>query len=634
MARATKKQKINLCRRRVESAKAFREAEGLDDLWRRMNGLYTGKHYEQADQDSIVVNVCFPTINVIAPSVSVNHPHITVTPRHADAHDQALIAEAVVNYWWKHYDVLPEFQASVKDSLIYGHGWIKTGWRFVEEDEPDPDYAANVANALSEADLYAADNPEFADELPVDADIEASIPSMRAVTVEDRPFIERCSVHDVFVDPEATTIRDARWIAQRIVYSKQELDMMGQFKSSVVRKLDPDGTLDQSWFASALQRRRKDNYTEDRYTVWEYYDITAGIMAVIPSHGDEFLIDPVETPYSFGHPFVFVPNYEVPDQFYPIGELEMIEPLQHELNLTRTQLFNDRKQYRRKWLIRDESFTAAGRAALESDADNVMVPVTDDRPFSDLITAMPSQSVNPQLYSDSPMIENDITNITGISEYMRGAQSEIRRSATEAAIIQDASNARSADKLAKVERAISEVGRRMVALAQQYMTEPQTARIVGRNGSVEFEFEPEFIEGEFDFTVEGGSTRPMNETMRRKTALDLLQALAPYGDPQLGLINMREVVAHALEYGFQVKDVNRFLAAPSEPMSPADEMLPPEEGMLDPSMMPPPDLMAGGMPLPGMLPEEPMTGMDPALLAQLVGQMGIAVGPESGTLVG
>ena len=42
-----------------------------------------------------------------------------------------------------------------------------------------------------------------------------------------------------------------------------------------------------------------------------------------------------------------VRNHEVTDEFYPIGELEMIETLQHELNETRTQMMNHRKRFQR-----------------------------------------------------------------------------------------------------------------------------------------------------------------------------------------------------------------------------------------------------------------------------------------------
>ena len=44
-----------------------------------------------------------------------------------------------------------------------------------------------------------------------------------------------------------------------------------------------------------------------------------------------FLIKPRPMPYAKGHPFEMLRNYEVADHFYPIGDVEQIEPLQLEL---------------------------------------------------------------------------------------------------------------------------------------------------------------------------------------------------------------------------------------------------------------------------------------------------------------
>ena len=71
-------------------------------------------------------------------------------------------------------------------------------------------------------------------------------------------------------------------------------------------------------------------------------------------------------------------NYEVPDHFYPIGEVEQIESLQLELNQTRNQMMNHRKRFARKWLYETDAFDRDGVQALESDVDNTMIPVMAD----------------------------------------------------------------------------------------------------------------------------------------------------------------------------------------------------------------------------------------------------------------
>jgi len=53
---------------------------------------------------------------------------------------------------------------------------------------------------------------------------------------------------------------------------------------------------------------------------------------------------------------------------------------------------------------------------------------------------------------------------------------------------------------------------------------------------------------------------------RRKQALELLNTLAPFGDPAVGLINMQAVIMHALRFGFDMANPEQFLGQGPDPM--------------------------------------------------------------------
>ena len=109
--------------------------------------------------------------------------------------------------------------------------------------------------------------------------------------------------------------------------------------------------------------------------------------------GDEFLVDPTPMPYAYGQPFVMLRNYDVPDYFYPMGDLEAIESLQLELDKTRTQLVNARKRYARKYLYHERSFGPEGREALASDQDGRLVPVVEEnKPLSETVYSYASNT--------------------------------------------------------------------------------------------------------------------------------------------------------------------------------------------------------------------------------------------------
>jgi hypothetical protein len=232
-----------------------------------------------------------------------------------------------------------------------------------------------------------------------------------------------------------------------------------------------------------------------------------------------------------------------------------------------------------------------------------MVPVISEEPLGGVITPMPAVISPPEFYNQSELISQDIDRVSGVSEYQRGSLPEIRRTATEAGIIQDAANARSADKLAIIERAIGDCARRLVMLAQEFMTGEQAVRLVGKSSEqVWINFDRDYIQGEFDFEVEGGSTQPVNESFRRQMAMQVVDAMAPFA--QAGIIDMAKLATYVLQYGFGIKSAAGFITQPPppEPAPAPQEQMPPDL---------PPEAMMQGMP-----PQGDMGGLPPEL-AQL-----------------
>lgn len=645
MAKLSKADRLKRYRNRLNHAKRWREERGYDRTWNRMLDLYKGKHFPVGleDEDRIAINIAFSTINVIFPSITVNHPSIEVMANRAEDEDRAVISQAVVNYWWRHYDFRSPFRRAAKDFLTIGHGWVKVGYKFEEESAElsEDEKSAQEEEMIAQADSYAMANPEMAAELPTDEEIAANIPATKTVVVEDRPTLERVSPFDMFVDPEATCMEDARWIAQRIIRPIEDVRNDKRYNYKARRGIKADAVITSDWLSP--DQKRKMNGDIDRVTVWEFYDLVAEAMCVFAEGADDYLIDPVSMPYEFGHPYEFIANYEVPDEFYPIGDLEMVEAPQQELNKTRSQMMNHRKKYGRKYLYRASALGPEGRQGLESNEDNIAIEVIDDNlPLQDVILPVPITPMSGDLYQYSQIIEADMDKVSGVNEYARGATPEIRRTATEAAMIQDAANARSADKLALIEIAIGNIARKVLQLAQQYMTGEQAARIVGSEGQqFWFKYNHEDIEGEFDFQVEGGSTQPHNETFRRQQAVAMMNTLAP----MIGsVIDPAAMAKYVLQFGFGVKSPGKFMMQQQPQLAPpgADPSAPPavsggssQMGMPmnggagpDAPQMNPQDLLAaqnaGGMDAAGLASQDSgMGGIPPELLAQLQNQMGL-----------
>jgi hypothetical protein len=128
--------------------------------------------------------------------------------------------------------------------------------------------------------IYGYDNPELAGELPTNDDVMDSIPSTQMEIVEDQPFVERISPFDMFIDPEATCMEDAKWIAQRIVRPIEEVRRDKRFRKGVRQNLQADSGLKVRW----ENDDERDQYSDliERVTLYEYYDLEEGLFRFVP----------------------------------------------------------------------------------------------------------------------------------------------------------------------------------------------------------------------------------------------------------------------------------------------------------------------------------------------------------------
>jgi hypothetical protein len=621
MARVSNSSKLKELQGQLSSSQEWRNREQHDQLWKRMVNLYKGRHYtNKSKADRAVVNQAFATKNVISPSVAVNNPKFTVNARKPESAAQAVITETVLNYIWRTYKYQREFRLAVDDMLVVGHGWLKVGYKATKPPE------GKVADEHADPDDASSEGIDDRDET-IEGNIESE---MYVPWDEDRPFVERVSFFDMFVDPHARHPKEMKWVAQR------------------TRRLVSDVRVDSRYDKTARERangRTHSNFDDSKdgrddreiqsqakpgayCDVIEFYDLRRQEVSTFlmnDATDGSFLIKPKRIPYPFGHPFVMLRNYEVTDHFYPIGELEAIEVLQLELNATRTQMLNHRSKFARKYLYHADSYDETGLLALRSDEDNEMVPFQGDiQDMSNSVVAMPVQGTPPDFYNQSELIQADIDRISGVSDYMRGATANIRRTATEAAMIQDAQNARAADKLSNVEGALAEIGERLITLMQMYMTGEHVIRIVGISHPTWVKFDADYLQGEFDFEVEAGSTQPMNETFRQQQALQLVEAVG--GLMSLGAsIDPNRVALHVIR-AFGIKDPDSYVAQQEMGMEDEGmegEEMPPEEGM--PPAGPPP---GGAMPAAEFEPEQQINGIPQELVNQLVSKSGLA--PRNG----
>jgi hypothetical protein len=249
--------------------------------------------------------------------------------------------------------------------------------------------------------------------------------------------------------------------------------------------------------------------------------------------------------------------------------------------------------------------------------------------MSNVDQAMPALINPPDFYNQSELIIGDIDRVSGISDYQRGVLPEVRRTATEASIVQGNVDSRAAEKLTIIERSIASVANRLIKLAQQYMTEEQTVRVSDKKGAFAWvNFDRDYIDGDFDFMVEAGSTTPMNESFRRQMALQVVDAMAPFA--QAGVVSLEKLARYVLEAGFGVKDIESFIQKPGAEQGAQQQA---EQGTMPSGMSP--EMAGAPMDTAGLPPE--LAGLPPEVLQQMLAEQGMAppgASPQGGIAPG
>lgn len=595
-------------RTKLKIGQQFR-METREHIWERSEKQYLGEHWElmggaqDTTSDLIVVNLSFGTVNTIQPYMTGSEPRFLVEPYSGDATPQrAAVQQALLNRLWSSAEVNGQehLEVAAGDSLMYGDGYLKVGYDIEK--------------------IRTAEN-EWKDVAKI--------------------WVMRVDPWDVWIDPSATGLHDARWVCQKLRVTKDELQSSAAYFNTDEENVTYGaGELRASGedVQQAEQRLTQEVFDGSEYAVvYEFYDLVKMRMLVF-SDGEL----PIRWVEDIGScPIVQLANYRIPNSPYHMSELEQIWSLQAELNKTRSHMITHRRRQAAKVFAKKGALGTEAVQALQSPVVMDVAFVEGDQPLDQLVKTVDIPNLAADIYNVSQIMQNDIYEISGVNEYLRGAGPDIRRTATEASIIEGSTNIKTQFKLRQVEKAARKVGRLMLATArdvypetdydeiQLYLTGRDADKIVRAAQAetmaslVDEETTPEMLGdaysalppmaqdamvtpsadifvGEYEVHVEQASTEMRNPQVKedkfRQMAIDLVQLAGPL--MQLGItVNVKRVLEQWFESA-GIDDVEAMFEAPSMAM----DMM----GALAPTAAPP---QAPGMPAPGAAP--PMAPITP-----------------------
>lgn len=352
------------------------------------------------------------------------------------------------------------------------------------------------------------------------------------IPVNERYHVTRVHPKHLLWDEDAGPLEeDWTWIAHRTYVMCEDAE--------------DDPSLDKKALKTAQKMRRerdekkkdpspatkKTDGTRDGevYEIYEIYELKKRRFLKYATGAKELVMEPKALPKGVDrHPFCIL-RFTIRDESpYPIPPVSQALDLQREINEARSKVLVHRKRFNRKYEVNVSLLENEDQLdRLESGEDGTII-----RTLGRAVDPIRDAPLDQQNYQELGALNNDVFEMMGRSGESVGLSSA--DSATQAALIDKRVEIREGDKLSMVTDWLIEIGRKLDGLVQANVTRDEAVRIAGPSGEFwEFVKARDYaeIDGEYEYSVNVGSTLPRIPQIERQQWLAFLQVLS--GFPQL-----------------------------------------------------------------------------------------------------
>lgn len=508
----------------------------LMDKWKEYMSAYKGTYFKNQNlpdyKSNEISNMVFSTIETIRPIMTDNNPKFLAVPNTPTGMEFTADVQTALDYEWDREKMPLKLPAQLIPMLVYGNAvW------FVQWDGKDGEYG-NISIK------------------PVD------------------PF-------NIFPDPLAESIDNSEFLVYATYRNANQVKQQFPEKASAI-----EGS---RITMSELVAERDNNDTQDANQVlilemwcrdWTTMDETVEgkkqlkypkgrVITCLPELG--ILLSDKKNPYKDGKfPFVLMKNYDIPFEFWGVGEVEQIMSPQHYVNeLTNQIIDNAKNTANMQWIIDKNS--GIGQGKLTNRPGLVIRKTPGSEVRRDTPPQMPSY-VREQI----EILKKDIQDISGVFDSLKGEQQGSVTAASAILALQEASQARIRLKIKLMEASLSELAQRVYSRMQQFWKLDRWVRVTDVEGNPLFkQIGTQVLSNDFDLKVMAGSTMPVN----RNAMLDLMIRLAQTnGEDGLPLVD-RKAVLEFLPTGDKKAITDRFEALQTQQQQAQQQQLQQEQQM-------------------------------------------------------
>lgn len=500
-------------------------------------------------RNNIVVPVVFSTIETLIPRIVLNQPKIVALPREKGDDKFIEPAKTLIDYRWEQMEVFTELIDLFKQCFIYGTSPIKGRW--IKEKRKVPRRNAFGKLIFGKYKTITESYPEFE-------------------TVDEFSF---------FIDPDASTIKKAKYVIHKIYLTEEELkeNREGVYKNLQCvegKKITEDNYNGERWRIHDLGNKQRGRIItseggvgsgqaaepEKLVEISECYFRSSkkyplGRLIVLAN--DNVVIRDDYNPYWYldgEFPFIEVKDQPVPKEYWAIGEVEPIEGLQYERNHIRNRRMDSSESSMNKMWRVDPNSEVDENELVWQPSGIIHAKPGDVEIFD--AGSMPASS-----YKEEDIVKLDIQTTSGISDFSRG-QATKGFSETYGGILTliNEANQRFALKI----KLIGEMGiKRMVKMLlqmEEYNAEKKKqVRIAGEKGHQFKTIKPEEIKSNLDIKVEIDPWPLINKAYQREQIMAVVKMLGKDRD-----VNQRKLKEMLLS-AFDIQNKEEILTPEAKP---------------------------------------------------------------------
>jgi hypothetical protein len=512
----------------------------LRDNWKQWDFLYRN-YVPRSDwpfDTNLHIPAIFSTIESFLPRLVANRPRIKIDARNDEDIPTARVHRELMDYQWDYVGMNLKMVEMCKSGLTKGTAVGKLGWMRITQ-------AKTIRRRLT-ADNGLIQQQETTED----------------VRIYDDPIFDLIDLENFLIDPDARSIESARYAGERHKLTLDEIEAWMDatpdwpWKRSALTELQDAGRASadadtdtnrretQAAFGSGDPEPNKQRAMIFEFEVIEYWEDQR--MAVFVRSPEILLLQQKNPYWHQKKPFVIFVDNLIPGSIYGMGEAELLESMNIELDdIHNLRLEAAKRNTMKMYKVRrgsppylmDIKFVPQGK-----------IPVNQP----DDITPLIEQDVAASGYREEDMLRLWIQETSGNPNSLTGLVAPVgNETATGASLLAQTANARASVKfLQLVEMTLLPMAKMWISLNEQYIDQERVIRVVGPEGDMMVRLAPEDVArsgSDLDVKIDVGATDPVNRELKLQRSINALQVVAQIPPETMGSPQVQTILARIFD---------------------------------------------------------------------------------------